>query len=328
MVRDVRAVNFLVSSAGRRVELVGLLRQVVRDHEAGGGVFTADMTALAPAAYVSDGHEVVPACTDGSFMDVVLSVCAARSITDIVPTIDTELPVYSAAREIFERAGVRVWVSSPEAIAIAADKRRTNSWLSGHGLPVPRQWDISEAEAIASFPVIAKPIRGSSSVGLVRLGSAAAVASLARGDFVLEEIAEGDEYTVDVLVSRSGTAKAAVVRRRIETRGGEVSKGVTVRDADLADLAVRAAECLPAAYGVLNVQIFKVPGSTSGRIIEINARFGGGFPLAQAAGCCMPLWLLQERTGSTRDAPLAWREGIVMLRYDSSVFLDNGVVMQ
>lgn len=328
MTVDRRGVNVLVSSAGRRCELVEILRGAVRHHGAGGGVFTTDMSTLAPAAYLGDGHDLVPACTDSSFVDIMLALCKARSITDIVPTIDTELPVYADARYVFEQAGIRVWVSSSEAVAIVADKRRANLWLREHGIPVPRQWDLTALETVGEFPLIAKPTRGSSSIGVARLDSVAAAAALRGDDYVLEEIAAGQEHTVDVLVGRAGKVEAAVVRRRIETRGGEVSKGITVRDPVIADLAVRAVECLPEPYGVLNVQVFKDSGEMTGRVIEINARFGGGFPLTQAAGCQMPLWLLQEGAGGTPDAPLDWREGLVMLRYDSSVFLDNRLVAQ
>ncbi|MFT3873074.1 MAG: ATP-grasp domain-containing protein [Nocardioides sp.] len=80
-------------------------------------------------------------------------------------------------------------------------------------------------------------------------------------------------------------------------------------------------DSLPGAFGVLNVQIFK-DDSGRCRIIEVNARFGGGFPLTWASGCQMPLWLVQECAGEEPSAPLTTRGGLVMLRYDSSIFRD------
>ena len=72
----------------------------------------------------------------------------------------------------------------------------------------------------------------------------------------MQTIAPGDEYTVDVLVNRQGRGLCAVPRKRLEVRGGEISKGMTERQESLVALTRRLAETLPGAYGALNVQVF------------------------------------------------------------------------
>ena len=53
--------------------------------------------------------------------------------------------------------------------------------------------------------------------------------------------------------------------------------------------------------------------------IELNPRFGGGFPLSWEAGARFPFALTSESRRPTRtDA----RAGLVMLRYDQAVFED------
>lgn len=56
------------------------------------------------------------------------------------------------------------------------------------------------------------------------------------------------------------------------------------------------------------------------QVIEINARFGGGYPLAHEAGAHFADWLLQEQAGMALQANDDWREGVTMLRYDDAVF--------
>jgi carbamoyl-phosphate synthase large subunit len=59
-------------------------------------------------------------------------------------------------------------------------------------------------------------------------------------------------------------------------------------------------------------------------VIEINPRFGGGYPLSHAAGADFPRWLLEEALGLPSSAAAgAWRDGLVMLRYDDAVFVDR-----
>lgn len=112
------------------------------------------------------------------------------------------------------------------------------------------------------------------------------------GEMVVQTLARGREYTIDVLADRDGRCVCVVPRLRIEVRSGEVSKGVTVRSPRLQDLAGRICAALPGAFGTLIVQVF-VDGppddaATDLAVIEINARYGGGFPLALEAGADFP----------------------------------------
>jgi carbamoyl-phosphate synthase large subunit len=144
---------------------------------------------------------------------------------------------------------------------------------------------------------------------------------------VVQATAPGDEYTVDVLVQRDGRCVCTVPRRRLEVRAGEVSKGVTVRNAAIEHLTKDVAERLPGAYGVLNIQLFHDPATGNVQVIEINPRFGGGYPLSQRAGAPLARWLLEEVAGLPSSATnQEWRAGVVMLRFDDAVFVDAGQV--
>jgi carbamoyl-phosphate synthase large subunit len=114
----------------------------------------------------------------------------------------------------------------------------------------------------------------------------------------------------------------AVPRRRIEVRAGEVSKAVTTRSAALERLAADVCAALPGPFGVLTIQVFVDDSSGQLAIIELNARFGGGFPLSREAGADFPRWMLEDLVGlpSTATAD-RWRDGVVMLRYDAAVFV-------
>jgi carbamoyl-phosphate synthase large subunit len=58
------------------------------------------------------------------------------------------------------------------------------------------------------------------------------------------------------------------------------------------------------------------------KFIEINPRFGGGFPLAIEAGADFPKWIIQLLRGSKVNIDIdQWDDGIVMLRYDDAVFV-------
>ena len=331
-----RPFTVLVSSAGRRVELLRGFRDALAAAGLAGRVLAADRSWYSSAFHEADEGVLVPACDDDAFVPAVLELCDKHAVDLVVPTIDPELPVYAAARERFAAAGVTVAVSGPETVAIAADKVLTHTWLVEHGLPTVRQAGVDVVRADPPgwpFPLVVKPRFGSAGIGVSIVSDPDELDTAARGgemllarggEMVVQEVAPGREHTIDVLVDASGRCVSAVPRRRLEVRAGEVSKAVTVRSPALEDLAARVGSALPGAYGPLTVQVFAA-GDGGLAVIEVNARFGGGFPLAREAGADHPRWLIEEVAGlpSTADAG-AWRAGLVMLRYDAAVFVDEG----
>lgn len=323
--------NILVSCAGRRVALVRHFQEALRDLALMGSVCAADLNFSSPACHAADRRFTAPLFTAGNFIDEMLELCEREHIHLVVPTIDTELPLYAQAREQFAEIGTTVAISSPQAVQISADKSDTHRWLNEQGVPVPRQATIDNVLASPTdwpTPLIAKPARGSSSIGLRRINNLEELRVIDQPEtMVVETLAPGDEYTIDVYIDRAGKPRCAVPRKRLETRAGEVSKGMTVRNERLQALAMQIAGALPGGFGAINIQIFDEPTTQSRAVIEINPRFGGGYPLTQAAGARFTHWLIEDCLGREISAqPDVWRDGLAMLRYDEAVFVDRSEI--
>lgn len=293
-----------------------------------GHVIGIDCSPLVPGAHLVDRFIKVPRCDAPDFLATTLAVCKEHHVALLVPTIDTELPVYAEHRADFAAIGTTVAVSSLEAVSICSDKFLTHSWFAENSFPTVRQASPAQIAVRPSgwmFPLIAKPRQGSASVGIRTMDSLDSLKEFSKdgADFVVEEIAQGHEYTVNVLVNRKGRCVCAVPHRRLEVRAGEISKGVTVKHLKMMELISRVSERLPGAYGPLNIQGF-LSADGEFRITEINARFGGGYPLAYQAGADFPRWLIEELLGLPSSPSFdGWRDGLAMLRYDSAVFLSS-----
>ena len=104
-------------------------------------------------------------------------------------------------------------------------------------------------------------------------------------------------------------------------RAGEVEKGVTVRRSDIEEIAAKIVKALPDGEGVMCFQL--IDDERDGpRVFEINARFGGGYPLADRAGGRFAQRLLAQLGDTPEREEFEWKEGVTMLRYDAAVFLD------
>ena len=321
--------NVLLSSAGRRVSLLNLFQKALQRSASAGRVIAADASESAPAAYVADGFFRVPSCTDSEFFPKVLEICRHQEIRLIVAVIDAELSVFARNRERLRELEISVAVSSLEAVELTADKAATHDWLAARGFAVPEQTRIAggsrvPADLWRSLPLVAKPRIGSSAIGVRYLRHQAELDGfVAPGDTVVEELLDGDEYTVNVYVDRAGRSLCAVPHRRTAVRAGEVSKAVTAKREDIIQLASSIAEHLPGAYGPINVQIFASKGGEL-KVTEINPRFSGGYPLAEFAGTRFPEWLIREARGeSLSEVQPDWQDGVSMLRFDQEIFVDG-----
>ena len=314
-------INVLVTSAGRRVQLVRFFQRALADLRLGGSVVTTDLNPeWSAAARTADASFRSPPVSAQTYAEFLCDLVRREKIGLIVPTIDTELYSLALLRECFASAGCSVAISDPDLIAFARDKRLSNEWFQTIGCESPKMFDANRL----SFPCFAKPFDGSLSRGarplLTRDMASLDVLRDPRMMFMeLFAPDQFDEYTIDTYYDRSGTLRCLVPRLRVEVRGGEISKGLTVRGA-LYDYLWPRLACVKGARGCLTFQFFASKSDERWVAIEVNPRFGGGYPLSYFAGANYPEWLLREYLLGQDIADFdGWREGTAMVRHDEEI---------
>jgi carbamoyl-phosphate synthase large subunit len=169
-----------------------------------------------------------------------------------------------------------------------------------------------------------KPFDGSMSIGARALLSPGAVSADVLTDsrlMFLEYFAPSqyDEYTIDAYYDRDGALRCLVPRKRLEVRGGEISKGIALRGKTYDYLLPRLTS-VTGARGCLTFQFFASKTEDRWVASELNARFGGGIPLTYGAGANYPEWLLREYILGEKIADFeSWRDRTAMVRYDDDV---------
>ncbi len=318
-------ITALFTSAGRRAELINCFREDAAELKTELRALAADMHPdLSAACRLADARFRVPRCTEADYIPRLLEICRSEHVKLLVPTIDTELEVLANHASEFAAAGVQMNISSPEIVRMARNKAATTEFLQRSGIPTPKSGEVKDVltdPAKWRWPLILKPVGGSSSIGIqfARNMDEFKNVSTQRNDFLVQERWIGREFTINIFFDRHGKLRCAVPHLRIETRTGEVSKGVTWRDKLLTDLAERLAKALPGARGAMCFQAI-VNDAGEAVVFEINARFGGGYPLAHRAGAKFPKWLLEEALGRESSANDEWQDRLMMLRYDAAFF--------
>ncbi len=317
--------RILFTCVGRRVELTRAFQWAGEKLGLDLEVHGADATSLSPAMQLLDHRHIVPTIASGQYLDALLEIVRKKGINLLIPTIDSELAILAEGRDRLEEAGCRAMVSSPAVIETCQDKLATFRFLKDAQIDTPQTWPwaVVAEQKRHEFPYYLKPRRGSAGKGNHLINDLDELRVLGRRvpDGILQEFVRGDEYTLDVYAGLDGVARCAVPRKRLEVRTGEVSKGLVVKDAEIMAIGSQVVNALRECRGVITVQCMVTPQRRI-RVIEMNARFGGGAPLAIHAGADFPKWVLQEHLGGRpRINPTGFRDGVAMLRFDDSVFV-------
>ena len=315
--------NILITSAGKRVALTRYFKETLHRFFPEAKVYTTDMCPdMAPAAYVSDGCFAVPRVTAAEYPDLLLSICQEHGIGIVIPTIDTEILMLAALKERFLAEGIHVIVGDTAFVNICCDKRLTGDFFASHDIRVPRPVDKRHP----TFPLFAKPYDGSLSADLHLI---------TKPEEMTDDIIHNDkllfmeyidrnvykEYTVDMYFGRDNEVKSIVPRERIKVRAGEINKGRTAKNGIVPYLKERLTH-IDGCVGCICMQLFFHPDTNDIVGIEVNPRFGGGYPLTYMSGANYPELLIREYLlGESVAYCDNWTDGKLMLRFDDAVFV-------
>jgi len=126
---------------------------------------------------------------------------------------------------------------------------------------------------------------------------------------VMQEMLTGQEYGMDVINDLDGNFVSSVVRRKIAMRAGETDIAQIENNSILSSEAARLGRILGHVAN-LDCDVFLV--NNTPYILEMNARFGGGYPFSHIAGVDMPLaivkWIKGEQVD--KDKILTAKSGI------------------
>lgn len=312
--------NILFTCAGRRTYLLKYFKENMAE---GDKVVATDMQLSAPALQAADVKLQVPAVYDPEYVNITLKICEEQKIDALISLNDLELPILAENKAKFEALGVKVIVSDPQVIDIAFDKYKTAEWVESLGLVAPKTYvrlaDVKEALAKGEieFPLFMKPRWGSGSIGLESIAdmeeldiyynllmkkikkTILATASVGDEYIMIQEKLTGSEFGLDIMNDLNGKNVAVSVKQKLAMRAGETDKAVTVDLPEVREMGKKIGEAL-GHIGNLDVDIMqRADGAYC--VLELNPRFGGGYPFSYEAGVNMPKAIMQWVKGEDVD---------------------------
>ncbi|MBE9168012.1 ATP-grasp domain-containing protein [Pleurocapsales cyanobacterium LEGE 06147] len=313
--------NIMLTCAGRRNYLVKFFQEALGNR---GQVFAGDASAEAAALQDANKGFVLPPINHIDYSDTLLDICQQHQVGLLIPLHDLELPFLARQRDRFLKIGTFPVVSSPKVIDICFDKWKTFKFLEKMGISTPKTYlSFKEArKAIAqgeiAFPLVVKPRWGSASIGieypeddeelelayrfskklLTRTLLAEVSSSEPEQSILIQERFFGQEYGLDVINNLDSCYTTTLVKRKLAMRAGETERAITVEDNQLKNLGKKIGQKLG---HVGNLDCDVIMSSKGYRVLEMNPRFGGGYPFSHLAGANIPAALIAWANGEKVD---------------------------
>ncbi len=306
--------NILLSSVGRRSYMVDYFKKALEPEN--GNVIGANSEAMTTGMYACDKSYLVPEVTDKNYISTLLDIAIKENVSMIVSLFDIDLPYLAKSKAIFEQHGITVVVSSENVIDIANDKWKTYIFLKENNINTPSTFiDFNKAvnaleNGSLSYPIYVKPRFGMGSIGVYRADneeemvffykyvkkqiSQSYLKKLSSANLnemvLLQENISGKEYGIDIFNNLNGNHLISVAKEKFAMRSGETDASIVVDIPDLNDLSMKISKLLK---HIGNLDIDVLYDGNNYYILEINARFGGGFPFSYLAGADFPKILIQ-----------------------------------
>lgn len=311
--------NILITSVGRRGYLVEYFKMAVGEN---GEVHVANSSDISPAFLYADKSVVTPLIYDSNYINFLKQYSKENKIDIIISLFDIDLPILSKNKSEFEEIGVKVIVSNEECVDICNDKWKTYEFLKRNNINTPLTY-LGYKEAINAlesgeieYPVIIKPRWGMGSISVFEAENMEELNVLYKkiernilntylkyeaknnmeNAILIQEKINGEEYGVDVINNLNGKYVNCIIKEKYAMRSGETDCAKIVDSKEIKKVAIQLSNKLEHIAN-LDVDMFLVKDKVY--VLEMNARFGGGYPFSHIAGANLPLSIIKWANNET-----------------------------
>lgn len=319
--------NLLILSPGRRCEIIKNFKTQLNKRNQ--KVIAVDMDKYAPALYFADKFYVVKKNFDNleTYIEEIIKICQKENAGFLMTLIDPELELLSGYRDRFSENHIQLILSDDRHIKITLDKYLFYlEYRNNMHLPKTfRTYDEAIREVNAgsiSFPIMAKPINGSASLGIQKINSFPEMEFYkSRNDYIYQEYLRGKEIGIDLYFDLiTGEIVSVFMKEKIAMRSGETDKAISIFRKDLLKEIIKLEEDRGGYRGPVDVDMF-ISQDNKIFILEVNPRFGGGYPLAHYCGVDFIELIVNNLNGIQNKAKIGgYKLDTVMMKCNKLIF--------
>lgn len=315
--------NVLLTSVGRRAYMVKYFKEVLGEK---GMVHVCNSDSKSIAFKYADKKVVSPLIYDENYIPFLLNYCRDNSINILISLFDIDLLMLAKHKKKFEEVGTKVIVSDSSIVEICNDKWKTYHFLKKNGFHVPASF-LNLGEVISriamgklSYPIVVKPRYGCGSISVAIAYDEEDIhyltkkanediansylkyeSAVTEDKVIYQECLRGQEYGADIINDLKGETQNVIVRKKIAMRSGETDIAELVEE-PIIHRELEKLGNITRHIANMDCDVFLVDGVPY--ILEMNARFGGGYPFSHMGGCNLPKAIVEWVSGNNIDKDL------------------------
>lgn len=312
--------NVMLTSVGRRAYMVKYFKEVLGNT---GKVYVSNSDNKSIAFKYADEKVISPLIYDENYIPFLLDCCKKNSIDILISLFDIDLLILARHKNQFGKIGTKVIVSDPQIIEICNDKWKTYQFLKENGFHAPASYlsinDVITKISIGelNYPIVVKPRYGCGSISVaiaydeedLRYLTKKAnediansylkyESSVTENKVIYQECLKGQEYGADIINDLNGKTQNVIVRKKIAMRSGETDIAELV-DEPIIERELEELGKATKHIANMDCDVFLVDRVPY--ILEMNARFGGGYPFSHMGGCNLPKAIIEWVKGNVVD---------------------------
>ena len=309
--------NLLFSCIGKR----GYIADYFRPHLAPGDrIIATSNTPWTPGFRSADKGVLMPSYRSPEYRDAILELCEMERITGILSFMDEDVAILSGFERELKALGVTPILPPAEVAKMCLDKWKAHCFFESNRLATARSFiDLTAAKkAVAegnlAYPLIVKPRSGfgSANTWVARSNKELEVFFEYQPDMLIQEMLGGDAYNIEILNDLDQRPIAVVPWRKFQSKLGETEQSITVESPELVEYGQKLGR-LVGHVGPMDVDLFVSDGVIS--ILELNPRFGGGYPVSQLSGADYPGLIVSMLRGEdAMQTRKPYKPGVAMMK--------------
>lgn len=288
-----------------------------------GKVYVCNSDDKSIAFKYADKKVISPLIYDKNYIPFLVEYCQKNRIDIVISLFDIDLLMLARHKKEFEEIGTKVIVSDPQIIEVCNDKWKTYIFLKDNGFHTPLSFlnmrEVIEKIEIGKlrYPIIVKPRYGCGSISVAIAYDEEDLQYLTKkanediensylkyesavtdNKVIYQECLKGQEYGADIINDLNGETQNVIVRKKLAMRSGETDIAQLVDEQVVRDTLVKLGQ-VTKHIANMDCDIFLVDGVPY--VLEMNARFGGGYPFSHMGGCNLPKAIVDWARGKIVD---------------------------
>ncbi|WP_300921187.1 ATP-grasp domain-containing protein [uncultured Dubosiella sp.] len=312
--------NILLTSVGRRAYMVKYFKKALEEN---GKIFVSNSDDRSIAFKYADESIISPLIYSDEYIAFLLEFCRKKSIDIVISLFDIDLLMLARHKEQFEEIDTKVIVSDPKIVEICNDKWKTYIFLKDNGFHTPISFlhieDVMKAISSGklSYPIVVKPRYGCGSISVAIAYDEEDIryltkkvnedinktylkyeSALSKDKVIYQAYLEGQEYGADIINDLNGEIQNIIIRKKLAMRSGETDIAEIVDEPVIKNELNKLGK-ITKHIANMDCDIFLI--NDIPYILEMNARFGGGYPFSHMSGCNLPKAIIEWSEGKPVD---------------------------